>query len=45
VTGDRGLASGARGLARVVYLGNMVGAGSSLLAAALLVCAGFISLW
>ncbi|HWW99541.1 hypothetical protein [Collimonas sp.] len=45
VTGDRGLASGAQGLARLVYLGNMVGAGSSLLAAALLVCAGFVSLW
>ncbi|PFH07741.1 hypothetical protein BCF11_0079 [Collimonas sp. PA-H2] len=45
ITSDRGLASGAKGLARLVYLGNMVGAGSSLLAAALLVCAGFISLW
>jgi hypothetical protein len=31
-------------LARLVYLGNMIGAWSSLLAAALLVFAGFASL-
>jgi hypothetical protein len=30
ITKDRGLATGAKGLARLVYLGNMVGALSSL---------------
>ena len=44
ITRDRGLAAGGTGLARLVYLGNMVGAGSSLLAAVLLVCAAFVSL-
>ena len=44
VTGNRGLAAGGNGLARLVYLGNLVGAGSSLIAAALLVFAGFVSL-
>jgi len=44
ITGSRGLASGGKGLARLVYLGNMIGAWSSLLAAALLVFAGFASL-
>jgi hypothetical protein len=44
ITRDRGLAAGGKGLARLVYLGNMVGAGSSLLAGVLLVCASFASL-
>jgi hypothetical protein len=45
ITGNRGLASGDKGLARLVYLGNIVGAGSSLVAAVLLVFAGFVSLF
>jgi hypothetical protein len=36
ITGDRGLAVGSKGAARLVYLGNMVGAVTSLVAAALL---------
>lgn len=44
ITGNRGLAGGGTGLARLVYLGNIVGAGSSLIAAALLVFASFVSL-
>jgi hypothetical protein len=41
VTGDRGLASGADGLAKWAYIGNVVGAGFSLLgAAALMFAAG-----
>lgn len=45
ITRDRGLAIGGTGWARLVYLGNMVGAGASLLAAVLLVGASFVSLW
>lgn len=44
VTRDRGLASGATGLARLVYLGNVVGAASSLVAALGLVYAAFVAL-
>ena len=44
ITGDRGLASGARGLARLVYFGNVVGAWTSMAAAFLLVYAAFVSL-
>jgi hypothetical protein len=44
VTGDRGLTSGARGLARFVYLGNVSGACTSLAAAVLLLYAAFVSL-
>ncbi len=44
ITENRGLQRGAKGLPSLVYWGNMVGAGSSLLAAALLVAAGFLSL-
>ena len=44
ITEDRGLQRGAKGLASLVYWGNMVGAGTSVLAAALLVMAGFLSL-
>lgn len=41
ITKDRGLASGGRGLARLVYWGNITGAWSSLVAAgALLIAAG-----
>lgn len=43
ITGSRGLASSGKGLARLVYLGNMNGAWSSLLAA-LLVFSGIASL-
>lgn len=44
ITGERGLSSGTVGLGRLVYLGNMVGAWSSLVAAVALVYAAFISL-
>lgn len=44
ITGHRGLAAGAKGWARLVYVGNMLGAWSSLAAAVLLVFAGFMSL-
>ena len=43
VTGDRGLGSGSKGLARLVYIGNMVGAATSLMAAALLLYSALIS--
>jgi hypothetical protein len=44
ITKDRGLQSGAQGLARVVYLGNMVGVAGSLLGSALLVIAALVTL-
>ena len=44
VTADRGLAPGARGLPRLVYLGNVIGAASSLLGALILVYAAGSSL-
>ena len=44
VTGDRGLESGSKGLARLVYFGNLVGAITSLIAAALLLYAALRSL-
>lgn len=44
IIGDRGLNSGGKGLARLVYAGNMVGAWTSLGAAAVLVFAAFLSL-
>ena len=43
VTGDRGLESGSKGLARLVYLGNMVGAATSLMAAVLLLYSALVS--
>lgn len=43
VTGDRGLGSGSKGLARLVYIGNMVGAATSLIAAALLLYSALMS--
>ena len=42
ITRDRGLQSGSVGVARWVYIGNMVGAATSLIGAALLV---LISVW
>jgi hypothetical protein len=45
LTGERGLASGARGLASLVYIGNMVGAVASLVAAGGLVYATAATLW
>lgn len=36
ITGDRGLAFGSKGVARLVYLGNMVGAVTSVVGAVLL---------
>ncbi len=44
ITEHRGLTTGGKGLQRLVYLGNMVGAWSSLVAAVLLVFATFASL-
>ena len=44
ITKDRGLAAGAKGLARLVYLGNMVGALSSLAGAFILVFSAGVSL-
>ncbi|MBT2323593.1 hypothetical protein J7E62_14680 [Variovorax paradoxus] len=44
ITGQRGLSSGGVGLGRLVYLGNMVGAWSSVLAAAAILYAAFVSL-
>lgn len=44
ITEHRGLQRGATGLPGLVYWGNMIGAVSSLLAAALLVSAAFLSL-
>lgn len=43
-TKDRGLQPGGQGLARLVYLGNMVGAVTSLLSSVLLVIAAAVSL-
>ena len=44
ITGHRGLTSKGQGLARLVYVGNMVGATTSLIASVLLIFAGFVSL-
>lgn len=44
ITKDRGLVAGAKGLARLVYLGNMVGALSSLVGAFILVFSAGVSL-
>jgi hypothetical protein len=44
ITGNRSLASGTKGLAKLVYFGNMVGAWTSLAAAIILLFAAFVSL-
>ena len=44
ITGDRGLASGGKGLGKLVYVGNMIGAWGSLAAAIVLLVAAFLSL-
>ena len=44
VTRDRGLSAGAKGLAGLVYIGNVVGAVTSLVGSALLVIAAVLSL-
>ncbi len=44
ITKDRGFATGAKGLARLVYLGNMVGALGSLVGAFILVFSAVVSL-
>jgi hypothetical protein len=44
ITGERGLATGVEGWGRLVYLGNRVGAWSTLVAAVTLVYAAFVSL-
>ena len=44
ITENRGLASGALGLAKLVYFGNVVGAAASLVAAAILVYAAAVAL-
>ncbi|MBB3211127.1 glucan phosphoethanolaminetransferase (alkaline phosphatase superfamily) [Herbaspirillum sp. Sphag1AN] len=43
ITKDRGLSAGASGLARLVYVGNIIGAFTSLIAALLLVFATLFS--
>jgi glucan phosphoethanolaminetransferase (alkaline phosphatase superfamily) len=44
ITQDRGLAPGAKGLAKLVYLGNILGSVTSLVSALLLTYASFVSL-
>lgn len=44
LTGERGLSSGAPGLGKLVYLGNVIGAAASTVGAAALVLAAFLSL-
>lgn len=44
ITQDRGLVSGGQGWARLVYWGNIIGAGTSLVAASSLVVAAAMSL-
>lgn len=44
ITGERGLAAGASGLGRLVYLGNIVGAVTSIVAALALLLAALITL-
>jgi hypothetical protein len=44
ITGDRGLTSGGKGLARLVHVGNMIGAWTSLAAAVVLLFAAYSSL-
>ena len=44
ITGQRGLSSGGVGLGKLVYLGNLVGAWGSVVAAAALLYAAFVSL-
>ena len=44
ITKNRGLEKGAQGLASLVYLGNIVGAATSLIGAGLLVIAAILSL-
>ncbi|MBN8754524.1 MULTISPECIES: hypothetical protein [Variovorax] len=44
ISGQRGLSSGGTGLGRLVYLGNMVGAVASIVAAVALLGAAFVSL-
>ena len=44
LTGQRGLSSGGVGLGKLVYLGNLVGAWGSVVAAAALLYAAFVSL-
>jgi hypothetical protein len=44
ITGQRGLSSASSGFGRLVYLGNMVGALSSLVAALALLYAALVSL-
>jgi hypothetical protein len=44
VTGQRGLSSDSVGLGQLVYVGNMIGASASIVAAVMLVYAAFVSL-
>ena len=44
ITGQRGLSSGGVGLGKLVYLGNLVGAWGSVVAAVALLYAAFVSL-
>ncbi len=44
ITGQRGLSADGVGLGKLVYLGNMIGAAGSMISAALLLYAAFVSL-
>ncbi len=44
ITGERGLASGGKGLGRLVYLGNWIGAVGSVVSAAVFLYAALVSL-
>jgi hypothetical protein len=44
ITGQRGLSSDDIGLGKAVYLGNLIGAGASIIGTALLLSAAFVSL-
>ena len=44
ITGERGLSAGGKGLGRLVYLGNWIGAVCSVMSAAVFLYAAFVSL-
>ncbi len=45
LTGQRGLSPGGAGVGTLVYVGNLIGAWSSIVAACALVYAAFVTLW
>jgi len=44
MTGERGLSSGGKGIGKLVYFGNLIGAVFSIMAAGILLYAAFVSL-